>query len=233
MSFATTKNNQDQTSILVLGATGATGLACIEKLAEQTPRPSIHAFCRNTTKLDSKTSALCKSVFQGDARKSSDIARALRQTNSNWVLVAVGHGHDLSSKNDIRTLSGKAISNVLQSDPAFEHVRIMVVSSNGAGRSKIVVGMGIGSLISFHLRHVLKDHTGQETAFEQLKDRAIVVRPTSLTSDAPTGKLVEFGDTVKGPSIQTDRADLAEWVAEAIASGKDPCVVNLTGVKKQ
>ena len=81
--------------------------------------------------------------------------------------------------------------------------------------------------------NVLNDHTGQEAAFEPLKNRTIVVRPTSLTSDAPTGKLVEFGDTVKGPSIHTDRADLAEWIANAIASGKDPCVVNLTGVKKQ
>ena len=232
MSFIPT-NSKEQASILVLGATGATGLACIEKLAKQTPRPTIHAFCRNKTKLDSKTSALCKSVFQGDARKSSDIARALRQTNANWVLVAVGQGNDLSSKNDIRTLSAKAIADALRSNPSLESVRIVVVSSNGAGRSKIVVGMGLGSLISFHLRHVLKDHTGQEAALAALQDRTIVVRPTSLTSDAPTGKLVEFGDTVKGPSIHTDRADLAEWVAAAIVSDMEPCVVNLTGVKKQ
>jgi hypothetical protein len=44
--------------------------------------------------------------------------------------------------------------------------------------------------------------------------RTIVVRPTSLTTNA---KLVEFGDKVKVPTIQPD---------------KKACTVNITGLKK-
>jgi NAD(P)-dependent dehydrogenase (short-subunit alcohol dehydrogenase family) len=220
-------SSKGQKSILVIGATGPLGQACIQKLADHSSQPSIHAFCRGATKVDTR----CKSVVVGDGRNSQDLARALRETNADWVVVTIGSGPDLSKGNDIRTSSAKALAGVLQTDPAFSRVRTLLVSSNGAGTSKIVIGMGIGAFISFHLRHVLDDHTGQEAAFMPLKSRTIVVRPTELTNNAATGKLVEFGDTVKAPSIKCDRADLAEWIADAIASEKNPCVVNLTGVK--
>lgn len=232
MTASSNTNNGQQTSVLVIGATGLTGKACILKLSEQVPKPSIHAFCRDESKLDNKMRSLCTSVVQGNARKEQDIRRALKTTHADWIIVAIGNGEDVS-KSDIRTASAHAIVNVLKGDPAFSNVRTMLVSSNGAGSSKIVVGMGIGMLISHHLRHVLADHTGQEAAFRAVKDRTLVIRPTALTTDAPTGKLVEFGDTVKAPSIKTDRADVAEWIADAIVTEKGPCIVNLTGVKKQ
>lgn len=225
-------NNTNVKSILVIGATGLTGKECIHKLSKQMPMPRIHAFCRNPSKLDIETRSLCKSIVQGDARKEGDIRRALQETTADWIVIAVGNGEDLSKKNDIRTASGYIIANILQQHPSLSNVRVLLVSSNGAGASKIVVGMGIGKLISFHLRHVLQDHTGQEAAFEPLKSRTIVVRPTALTTNTPTGKLVEFGDMVKGPSIHSDRADVAEWIANAIMSEKEPCVVNLTGVQQ-
>ena len=175
---------------------------------------------------------LCNSVVQGDVRKESGIRKAIMETKPDWIIVAVGNGADLS-KNGIRTASGEAIANVLQQDGSdFRNVQVMLVSSNGAGSSKIVVGLGIGSLISHHLRHVLADHTGQEAAFQPLSGRVVVCRPTSLTTGEATGKLVSFGDKVKGPSIKTDRADLAEWIAHAVVSDKTACVVNLTGVKQ-
>jgi NAD(P)-dependent dehydrogenase (short-subunit alcohol dehydrogenase family) len=220
-----------QKSILIIGATGLTGQECIQKLAEHPSRPAIHAFCRNASKLDDKTRELCQSIIQGNARNESDIRHALQETKADWVVVSIGNGSDVS-KTDIRTASGHAIANVLQHDSAFAQTRTVVVSSTGAGTSRIIVGMGIGKLISFHLRHVLADHTGQEAAFKPLMKRSIVVRPTSLTTNTPTGKLVEFGDEVKGPSTQTDRADLAEWIAQAITTDKEACTVNITGLKK-
>lgn len=117
--------------------------------------------------------------------------------------------------------------------PQFKHVRALVVSSIGAGSSSIIVGMGIGKLISHHLKHVLADHTGQEAAFSEIQNQTTVVRPTSLTEDQPTGKLAYFGEKAKGPSIKTDRADLAVWVAQEVCSSdKESRVVNVTSVKK-
>jgi len=121
--------------------------------------------------------------------------------------------------------------------PKYPRVRgVIVISSTGAGSSKIVVGMGIGKMISHHLRHILHDHTQQESFFLSLpdwKDRTVVVRATALTDGQPTGKLVEFGDTAKSPSIKTDRSDLAAWVTNQVVNdlphaGK---IVNVTSVK--
>jgi hypothetical protein len=201
MPFSRIVTANPSKSVLVFGATGPTGTECIKKKLDKQSAPiSIHAFC------DTMARNLCSSVVQGDARKESDIRKAIVETKPNWIIIAVGNGADLS-KNDIRTASGKAIANVLQQDGSdFRNVQVMLVSSNGAGSSKIVVGLGIGSLISHHLRHVLADHTGQEAAFKPLGGRVVVCRPTSLTTDQATGnKLVIFGDKVKGPSIKTDR----------------------------
>ena len=226
-------SNQQKKSILVLGATGGTGLESIRQLAKHPSKPQIHAFCRNPSKLADTDQALCDSVIAGDARQSKDLQQALQQTAANVVIVSIGNGESVA-KTDIRTASAEALATVLKL-PDFKHVRTVVVSSTGAGTSRIVVGMGIGKLISFHLRHVLKDHTGQEAAFFSLRNRTTVVRATALTDDAPTGKLVYFGDMEKSPTIKTDRADLAAWIVEEICGGTKPVggrVVNVTSTKQ-
>jgi len=162
-------------------------------------------------------------------------------TNADSVVVAIGNG-DSVAKTDVRTATAQVLVAALE-QPEFQHVRVIVVSSIGASNSKIVVGMGIGSLLSFHLRHVLKDHDGQEAAFTQsptVRGRTIIVRPTGLTDNEATGHVVPFGDTVKSPTIKTDRKDLAAFVADtlynggpAVASaGTNHVVVNLTSVKQ-
>jgi len=225
-------SNQQQQSILILGATGGTGLECIRQLAKHPSKPRIHAFCRSPSKLGNDQD-LCQSVIQGDARQVNDLQQALEQTAANVVIVSVGNGESVA-KSDIRTASAEALATVLKL-PQYKHVRTIVVSSTGAGTSRIIVGMGIGKLISFHLRHVLKDHTGQEAAFYPLRSRTTVVRATALTEDAPTGKLVQFGDTEKSPTIKTDRADLAAWIVQEVCGGTKPIggrLVNVTGAKQ-
>ena len=171
-------------------------------------------------------------VQKGNARKAEDIEKALVNTKADWIIISVGNGENVA-KNDIRQVNAQATASVL-SKPQYQHVRVVVVSSTGAGNSKIVVGMGIGKLISFHLRHILADHTEQEAAFAAtIPNRTTVVRATALQDGAATGKLQEFGDSDKSPTIKTDRADLAAWIAQEICEyGGRPRVVNLTSVKQ-
>jgi len=218
-------------SNLVIGATGLSGLNCIQKLSEQDKGNEIHAFVRSADKLDDSIRQRLDSIQVGDARKPSSLRKALRKTNANWVVVTIGSGGDVS-KSDIRTKSAQALVQVLV-EPEFSAVRTVVVSSNGAGTSKIKVGFGIGMMIAHHLRHVMVDHSGQEEAFKAISHRTIVVRPTALTNGASTGKLVSFPDDKKSPTIKTDRADLAQWIVQAIGSNKRACTVNLTGVKSK
>jgi putative NADH-flavin reductase len=220
-----------QQSVLVIGATGRTGLECIHHFASHQTHPAVHAFCRDVDKLDDKDKALCTSVLQGDARSPIDLERALAETHAEVVVLSIGNG-DSVKKSDIRTASAQALVQVLKM-PQYKRVRIVVVSSTGAGNSRIIVGGGLGKLISLHLRHVLADHTGQENAFRSLRNRTTIVRATSLTNKEATGKLVYFQDREKSPTIKTDRADLAIWIVGEVcdrAKHVGSRVVNVTSV---
>ena len=226
-------------NILVLGSTGRTGINLIQQLAtikSDANKPNIFAFCRDPARLDTETKALCKEVLTGDATKPSDLQQALDDSNADCVFVAVGNGANLTkSANTIRTANAVALAKVLRM-PQYSQVQVMVVSSNGAGGSKIKVGFGIGQLIAFHFRNVLKDHSGQEAVFRKaLRDRTMIVRPTALTEFESTGKMVLFGDKEKPPTIKTDRLDLAQWVVQEAVYGKAAdfggMPVNLTGIQ--
>jgi hypothetical protein len=114
-----------------------------------------------------------------------------------------------------------ALVQVLTSHPEFSEVKVVVVSSTGAGASTIKVGMGIGKLIEFHLRHILKDHNGQESSFACVKkDGAIIVRAAALTDNKPTGKTEIFHDTARYHSIHIDRSDLAAWIVHLLPAAR-------------
>ena len=203
-------------SVLIIGATGALGLQVIRHLAEEPTVTEIHVFCRNSSKLSESDKRVCDSIITGDARRALDVERALAQSKADYVVLATGNGADVR-KTDTRQKTGEALARVMHK-PAFQHVKAVIVSSHGAGETKIKVGMGIGMMIAHHLRHVLADHTLQEQAFDGLMDRTLIVRPTALTDDKSGKDLVEFNGNQKGPSINIDRSDLAGWIAREISA---------------
>merc|ERR1711915_534531 len=221
-----------------IGATGRTGTHVIQQLlGTEHHQPKVFAFCRTPTKLNQKLLNEIDGVFRGDARSSKDIQNALKQSNADLVIVSVGNGDDVK-KTDIRTANAKALTKALAKS-RFSHVKAVIVSSGGAGKSKIIVGFGIGKIISFHLRHILADHNGQEGAIAakaNVEARTFIVRPSALTEGKPTGKVGEFADGVKQPTLKTDREDLAKWVVSEVISkgaskrfGGNPA--NVTGIR--
>mmetsp|Transcript_32447 Transcript_32447/g.53664 ORF Transcript_32447/g.53664 Transcript_32447/m.53664 type:complete len:230 (+) Transcript_32447:239-928(+) len=221
------------TSVLVVGATGGTGSELMKQLYVHHAHPRVHAFCRDPNKLNN-TVKNCHSVVKGNARNSNDLKRAIEETKADVVIISVGNGES-TAKTNIRTANARAMAHVLI-QPQFRNVRAVVVSSQGAGNSEIKVGLGIGAIVSFHLRHVLADHTGQEQVLtaDGLKSRTLIVRATALTDDQPAAKVVEFGDKVKSPSIKTDRSDLARYVVDKIFGPYEygGQIVNITGMKQ-
>ena len=127
-------------SVLILGATGRTGSAIIRQLSSSNDssafRPAIHAFCRNKNKLAAEDAAKCTHIWEGDARKAQDLERVLVQSGADTVIVAVGNG-DSVAKSDLRAANAQALASVLESNPSLDHVRVLVVSSQGAGASRI------------------------------------------------------------------------------------------------
>lgn len=231
-------SNMKPKSVLVIGSTGRTGINLIQQLHKLEPptRPTISAFCRNPSRLNPETKALCDNVVVGDGRNADDLQSAIESTQADCVFVTIGNGASLSKDNTIRTENAKALVQVLCT-PEFSHVHVMVVSSNGSGGSQIVVGFGIGTMITFGLRHALKDHDGQEEVIlSALKDRTLIVRPTFLTDNQPTGNLATFGDHESPKSPKIDRSDLAHWIVKdgiygenAIGFGSTP--INISGAK--
>mmetsp|Transcript_48641 Transcript_48641/g.146640 ORF Transcript_48641/g.146640 Transcript_48641/m.146640 type:complete len:229 (-) Transcript_48641:67-753(-) len=221
-------------SILVIGASGRTGLELIYQLSED-PRKDkkVHAFCRSPSKIPIEYEKRCDSIIQGNARIPDDIELAINDTNANIVIISIGNGGSVA-KSDIRTVSARALATVMDK-PEYSHVRAIIVSSIGAGASKMKIGMGMGTVLSYYARHVLKDHTGQETAFNPLRERTLIVRATGLTNNKAKGKIKHFGDKEKAPSICIDRVDLAKWVANEVDimhGAVGGTVTNITGVKK-
>jgi uncharacterized protein YbjT (DUF2867 family) len=228
-----TTNSTSQKSVLVIGASGGTGREIMKQLYTHPAQPRVHAFCRDPKKLNDLTTV--HSIVKGNARDANDLKRAMQETKANVVIISIGNGES-TAKTDVRTASARALAHVLK-QAEFRNVRIVVVSSQGAGNSEIKVGLGIGALISFHLRRVLADHTGQEETFTtapDLQNRTLIVRATALTDGQPAVKVVEFGDKVKSPSIKTDRSDLAHYVVGKVFAPSDITgnIVNITGMSK-
>lgn len=217
-------------SVLIIGATGGMGLQCLRQFSEDPSITYIHVFCRNPAKLSDTDKRLCESVITGDARSTSDIENALDQSKADYVVLATGNGADLS-KSDTRENTGKALARAM-ANPAFQHVKAVIVSSHGAAETKIKVGMGIGWAITHHIRHILDDHTRQEAAFAGLMERTLIVRPTALTDAKGGAKIVEFDGTKKGPSINIDRSDVAAWITKEVSKsprafhGRKVCLTN-------
>lgn len=223
---------QQQTySILVLGASGRTGTQISKHLATHPQKPNLHAFCRSPSKLQQQQD-IFHSIIKGDAKNTSDLHRAIQTTNAKIVVVAIGDGDNLS-KTNTRTESARALVEVLL-NPEFHDVNVLVVSSNGTAPSTIRIGMGMGKLITYHLRHILRDHKGQEDAFKPIAHRTFTIRPTALTDGKHNPTILEFGDNQKAPTIHIDRSDVGRYAADKIfTSGTfDGRVVNITAARK-
>lgn len=221
-------------SVLIIGATGALGLQCLRHLAKEPSIAAVHALCRNPSKLSDSDTRLCQSITTGDAKNKQDVEKALLDSQATHVILVTGNGANVG-KTDTRETTGRALSTVLSSNPALAHVRAVLVSSHGAGNTKIQVGMGIGMMISYHLRHVLADHTRQEQAFfdhSSLMKRTLIVRPTALSDDKGGKSIVECQGNDKVPTISVDRSDVAAWITQEISKEDfSPRVVSITNSK--
>lgn len=236
--MATPTPDDSPLSVLIIGATGGIGIQILHQLSKNDSNPILHALVRDPNKIAAADEPLYKSVIKGNARDANDIKRAIDESQADTIVIAVGSGDNVSKKaNDIRSANAEAVVSVLDRQPQYEHIRLVVVSSNGAGPTKIKVGMGIGTAIAFHLRHVMRDHTRQEEALRPLMNRTTILRPTALTDKPSKGtKPFYFGDKEKPPTINISRADVAAVVAEEVCrsrnAGAGGKTINLTNPKK-
>lgn len=227
-------------SVLIIGATGALGLQLLRHIAQNPSIEEVHVMARTPSKLGSADRDLAASVQKGNARDANDVENALRASGANYVILATGNGDDVS-KSDTREATGRALASVMKKR-GFSNVQAIIMSSHGVAETNVIVGFGVGMLISYYLRHVFADHEKQEAEFDVILNRTLCVRPSSLSDDKAIQNLdyiVEFDGIKKGPSISIDRSDVAAWVAREIASskrsigGRKVCLTNAKKIPKK
>lgn len=183
-------------SFLIIGATGRTGLHLLRAIAAHDSHPPAHAFARSPSKFQTADSALCTTIQQGDATVLADIESALRTTKADVVIVAIGVANS-TAKTDLRARPASALYEAV-SKKEFDTVRVVVISAVGAGGSVIDVGWGIGQLVGWVLRDVMKDHDKQEEILGALGERVMIVRPMGLGEGKEAGGVQEFLDERRG-----------------------------------
>lgn len=213
-------------SILVIGATGRTGVAVLQAAALSKYNPTIHAFARTPEKLNTEQRDACTSVVKGDATSTDDVATALESTQPTHIVVAVGTSEVVTST-DVREASAVALVAALKRVGRLYNVKVAVVSALGAGGSIINFGLGTGSLFMWMLRHALRDHDAQERCFvdafstdDDQRARLLILRPTGLTEarGRKRGVLV-LGDE-RSPTWKIDRDVMATWLVHRICASE-------------
>lgn len=195
-------------SLLIVGAGGRLGVALIRAASAHTPRPSIHAFLRTPSKLSASDASLCDSVQQGDATSKEDMTRALGATGADVVILTVGVPNN-AGRTSVRTDSARALIAAVDAEGRFSGVRVAVVSSLGAGGSGMEFGWGVGTVVGWVIRHVLRDHEERERVLRAWDaQRVWTVRPSMLTAGASRGGVVRMGEG----GWWCDRRELAEWM---------------------
>lgn len=223
-------------SILIIGSNGRTGITLILAASKQTPRPDVHAFVRNPASLPSQSETLCKSVQKGDALVVDDVHAALVTTKATHIIISIGATANATGPTTVRGDSAKSITEALTK---YAHsVKVIIVSSLGAGGTHIKIGFGVGMALTHLLRHVIKDHNVQEqlfqTYFDDNKKQLLIVRATGLTQNGGGAAIVLFDGQKAAPTSRVDRADVSKWIMERICENGDQFgdAINITTAKK-
>ena len=227
-------------AVLIVGASGRTGSACIRGLVKHPDRPHVHAFCRNPAKLESKERDVCASVIAGDMRCRSYLATALAVTQANVVILNADEQQE-EEETGVRTVAAHALVNVLMGN-RYTGVRLIVVSSANVLRTDSGhQRWAISRLVKYKLRgHVpTKDYREQEHVIERnalIRIRSTVVRPTivsEISSSTTNGMYaISFSSNEKAPTTTIHPNDLGNWIAQEAITGKNQgCVINLTSAR--
>lgn len=203
-------------SVLVIGATGGSGQAMLRALQASHPGARAHAFVRTPSKLPSAIADGCASVITGDARDARAVQAALEETGATDAVLCTGDPNP-QAVTDVRTATGRALADAVAARLAASgaRTRVALLSSVGAGDSRIRLGWGVGTLMTAYLRRVVKDHSAQEDvlqkAFQARPQDLLIVRPTGLKDgEAPAGVVVHGRDDFVKPSVNRD--DVAQWM---------------------
>ena len=189
--------------VLVLGATGGTGLCLVQQALEQ--ELTITAFARRA--FGSATQRL--RVIQGDVLEPAQVEAAV--VGHDVVLWAIGAR---PWKRAARHVCSDGTRNLVAAMKAAGVRRLVCESAFGVGDSK--AGGPYARILRLLLRVRVLDKEGQEQIIRTSELEWIIVRPTILTSGPKTGRYRAGPNLRAGVLPRISRADVADFMLKQL-----------------
>jgi uncharacterized protein YbjT (DUF2867 family) len=177
------KNDHKPTNILVIGATGGTGRAVVDRLLKEGHR--VTAFSRNASLLNNNDVHL--RTLNGDVSHPTDLAKAMKGQNA--VIVTLGITENpfkvrffgsSNTPNNVRSLGTK---NVIQAMRKEGVKRLVVQSTFGVGETKKLLGLFDRLFFSLLLKPQIEDTELQESIVRESNLEWVLAQPVHLTDD--------------------------------------------------
>jgi uncharacterized protein YbjT (DUF2867 family) len=197
--------------ILVLGATGATGLLIVRKLLDK--GHSVVALVRSRTKAEA-AGLVGADLVEGDATDEPTLARAVAGCDA--VISSLGTAMSPFREVTLLSTATRALVKVMT---ANQVLRLICITGLGAGDSRGHGGFFFDRVfLPLLLRKVYDDKNRQEDLIRASGLDWTIVRPTVLNDKPAHGQVRALTDltTVHGGSIA--RADVAAFVVEQLAT---------------
>jgi uncharacterized protein YbjT (DUF2867 family) len=191
--------------VTIFGAAGKTGRLLVEQAVAA--GHEVTAFVRTDGQIEADRPSL--RVVVGDARDEAAVASAVQDAEG--VLSGLG-GTGFGPSTAITDATSSVCRALHGRD-----VRLLTVSTVGAGGSGKQLPMFVRTFVSAALRSAIKDHEGAEAAVRASGTRWTIVRCVGLTDDPPRGSASAAASGPVGGS-RIPRADVAAWMVEQLSS---------------
>ena len=203
--------------VVVIGATGATGLELVARGLEE--GHEVTAFARNPAVIDIEDDALER--FTGDVLQPAVVEHAIRGKDA--VLFAIGPRRRAGTGETPVNVVSVATRHVLEAMEKHGVKRLVTLSSAGVGESRGKRQAGAMSVVfekvvvPLFFRREFKDKEVQESLVRESKTDWVIVQPTQLTNSKPRGAYTATADGARVPA-RISRADVAAFMVAQLTS---------------
>jgi len=195
-------------SILIFGASGATGQELIKQSLNQGHQ--VTAFVRNAAKLTVRHDHL--KIFTGDVSDYSAVKKAVQRQDA--AISALGAKTPF--KRDQTLIDG--IRHIVKAMEQAYVQRFIYLSFAGVKGGRKAFGFFFKYVVSSLLTNVVKDHEAKENIIKQSRLNWTIVRPPKLTTGAHTG-IFRSGEDIRPKSMRLSisRADVADFMLQQLS----------------
>jgi NAD(P)-dependent dehydrogenase (short-subunit alcohol dehydrogenase family) len=223
-------------TVLVVGASGATGLHLVEELLERGERVKI--IVRSTEKFSERVmNHSCLSVIRASVLDLSDTEMAEHVRDCSAVASCLGHNLSFkgifASPRRLVTDTARRLCNAIKANKANEAVKFVLMNTAGNSNRDLEEKISFGQkCVIGLLRLLLPPHVDNENAADFLrtqlgqKDEAIewsVVRPDGLIDETESTEITVHSSPTRSAIFdagKTSRVNVGRFMADLISKAK-------------